>query len=216
MSADSETEVESSQSESFRLFVAVAVPLQIRETIERGQAALRRELPGDLARWTKPEQFHLTLRFLGNVHAARVPELESKLREVCRPFSPMTLEAAGVGFFPEKRLPRVLWVGLQEQTQQISNLFHAIQEATRPFSSEPVEHDFHAHITLARIKRIKRREAEQLKQAAADLSGRVFGEWSAREVRLMRSQLSVAGAQHMEVGRFMLGVEREERGAWGA
>ena len=146
------------------------------------------------------------MRFLGNVNARQVPKLESKLRDACHPFSPMTLQATGVGFFPEKRPPRVLWVGLQEQTHQISNLFRAIQDATRPFSSEPVEEDFSAHITLARIKRIQRREAEQLKQAAAGLRDATFGEWMAEEVHLMRSQLSPAGARHTVVAKFALGA----------
>jgi 2'-5' RNA ligase len=199
-----ETENQASQDEAFRLFVALAVPIQVREAIEQAQTALRRALPRELARWTNPEHFHLTLRFLGNVDARGVPELESKLRDACRPFSPMSLQAAGLGFFPEKRPPRVLWVGLREQTQQISNLFHAVQDATRLFSSEPVEDDFNAHITLARIKRIQRREAEQLRQAAVALGRLVFGEWTAQEVHLMRSRLSPAGAQHTEVAKFAL------------
>lgn len=205
MSTHSEREPESSQGESFRLFVALAVPLRVQQAIERAQAALRQAVPGDLFRWTKPEQFHLTLRFLGGIDGGRVPELVSKLGDACRPFSPITLQAAGVGFFPEKRFPRVLWVGLQERTHQLPALFDAIRDATRLFSSEPEEDDFHAHITLARVKRIQRREAEQLKEAAIALSDRVFGEWSAREVLLMRSRLSPAGAQHTEVETFMLG-----------
>lgn len=205
MSTDPETEPASSQSEFFRLFVAVAVPPQVQDVIEQAQMALRRVLPEDLVRWTKHEQFHLTLRFLGNVDARRVPELESMLREACRPFNPMTLQATGIGFFPEKRFPRVLWVGLQEPTEQLSKLFYAVQNATRSFASEPVEDDFHPHITLARIKRIQKREAEQLKQAAAGFSRVLFGEWSAEEVHLMRSRLLPAGAQHVPVAKFAFG-----------
>src|SRR5262249_26880640 len=119
LSTSSELETQSSQSESFRLFVAVTVPPHVQQAIESAQTGLRRLLPSDVARWTKREQFHLTLRFLGNVDSRQVAELESKLRDACRSFQPMHLQAIGFGFFPEKRFPRVLWVGLHDQTNQI-------------------------------------------------------------------------------------------------
>ena len=203
-----ETGNQLSQREVLRLFVAVTVPPQVQESLERAQATLRSALPSDLAKWTKREQFHLTLRFLGKVDAGRVPELETNVREACYSFKPMTLQATGIGFFPEKRLPRVMWAGLRDRTNQISNLHQAVQAATDTFTSEAAQDDFSAHITLARIKDIQRHEAERLKKAAAGYREVILGEWRAEALELMRSQLSSAGAQHSVVARFLLGGER--------
>ncbi len=166
---------------------------------------LRRTVPPDVARWAKREQFHLTLRFLGSVASDRLEELQSKLGDACRTIHPMQLEAGGMGFFPEKSFPpRVLWVGLQDCTNQIATLYAAVQNATAPFTSEPPQTQFSAHITLARFRQIRRSETERLKEAIAGFGKNIFGRWTANEVHLMRSQLSPSGAQHTLLARFTL------------
>lgn len=199
-----ENEPQQGQKEHLRLFVSLPVPHHVQEAVEHAQERLRRSLPPDLARWTKREQFHLTLRFLGNVQSVGVEDLQASLRNACLSFQPLNLQAVGLGSFPETRFPRILWVGLHDGTNQISSLYEAVQNATNAFTSEPVEREFSAHITIARIKQIHRPEAERLKQVLAEFRQRVFGEWIGGEVHLMRSQLSSAGAQHTVLDRFAL------------
>jgi 2'-5' RNA ligase len=200
-----ENEPQSDLEELLRLFVSLPVPLQVQEAVEQAQANLRRALPSDLARWTRREQFHLTLRFLGNVESACVADLLSRLRDACHHFKPLSLQAAGLGSFPEKRFPRVLWVGLQDATNQMPLLYEAVRNAVSAFTSQPAEREFSAHITLARLKQIQRSEAERLKQVLTEFQHSTFGEWVADEVHLMRSQLSSLGAQHTVLARFELG-----------
>src|ERR1039458_2056675 len=92
--------------ERFRLFIAVTIPEEVKAKIAEAQSELRRALPERSVRWTKREQFHLTLRFLGNVDAPRVEALEEALRAACRGFSALWLSARGIGFFPDLRFPR--------------------------------------------------------------------------------------------------------------
>src|ERR1035441_6027074 len=92
--------------ERFRLFIAVTIPEEVKAKIAEAQAELRRALPERSVRWTKREQFHLTLRFLGNVDALRVEALEETLRAACRGFSPLPVRAPGAGVFPAPRLSR--------------------------------------------------------------------------------------------------------------
>ena len=184
------------ESERFRLFIAVTLPEEVKAQIEAAQAELRRALPGPGVRWTRREQFHLTLKFLGDVDVARVQPLEEAIRAACRGFSALPLRAERVGFFPDLRYPRVVWAGVQDQAGQLLRLQQAVDAVTRDFTTEQKEERFSGHITLARIKAIKRPEAEALRQAAAGMAERLFGQWTAGEVELMRSVLSPQGARH--------------------
>jgi 2'-5' RNA ligase len=178
------------------LFVAIPVPEPVRREIEQEQAALKSLVPSRLARWSKPEQLHLTLRFLGNVVVSRIPELSAALKAVCGPLSPLQLRATGLGFFPEARVPRVLWVGVNGNGDQLSPLWAAVQAATREFTAEEPEKHFSGHITLARLSRLNRHEAESLAKTVRARHQKAFGEWTAREVELVHSRLSPEGARH--------------------
>lgn len=173
--------------------------------MEAVQTELRRALPGGTVRWTPREQFHLTLRFLGNVASARVGELESATRQVCVRFPPLAMRAEEVGFFPERGFPRVVWAGIRDEADRLRELQSAIQEATLGFSSEPPERRFTGHVTLGRIKEIRRPQADALTNVVAGLVRTRFGCWTASTVEIVRSELSPAGALHTTLAELPLG-----------
>src|SRR5262245_52579678 len=98
-----------SSSSQLRLFIAIPLPEPVRHEIETAQSELKRALPDHCVRWTRRGQFHLTLKFLGNVEAHRVDELTGNLRQVSVGFAPLRLRAERIGFFPDMRYPRVIW-----------------------------------------------------------------------------------------------------------
>ncbi len=191
-------------SEHFRLFIAVAIPEAVKAEMEAAQKQLRRALPSHNVRWTRREQFHLTLKFLGAVEAARVTDLEAAMRAACRECGPLQLRAEGVGFFPDLRYPRVVWIGVQDAGGQLPRLQQAVDAATRGFTTEPKEERFSGHVTLARIKGINRTDTEALAKAAAGMGERVFGQWTARQVEIMRSELLPQGARHNSLASIAL------------
>ena len=130
-------------SERFRLFVAVAVPEDVKAKMEAAQAELRRVLPERSVRWARREQFHLTLRFLGDVEAARVEALAEAIRAACRGFGALHLRAERVGFFPDLRYPRVVWVGVQDQAEQLPRLQQAVEAATAGFTTQTERRAIH-------------------------------------------------------------------------
>jgi 2'-5' RNA ligase len=182
--------------ELFRLFIAVTLPEEVKAKIEAAQAELRQALPGSGVRWTGREQFHLTLKFLGDVDAARVEALKEAIRAACQGFSALQLRAERVGCFPDQHFPRVVWVGVQDRTDQLPRLQQAVEAETQDFTAERKEQRFTGHVTLARIKSIRRSEAEALGKVAAGMAERSFGQWTAGKVELMRSVLSPQGARH--------------------
>jgi RNA 2',3'-cyclic 3'-phosphodiesterase len=87
-----------------RLFIALTLPETVIDSVAKAQAELRRALPIGCVRWTSREQFHLTLRFLGDVEAERVEALKAALSRACESLPALQLRAEGIGFFPQNPL----------------------------------------------------------------------------------------------------------------
>ena len=83
-------------------------------------------------------------------------------------------------------------------------LQQAVEAATAGFTTEKKEERFTGHVTLARIKGIERQEAEALGKTAAGMADRLFGQWTAYQIELMRSELLPKGARHSTVATIAL------------
>ncbi|MEY2428929.1 MAG: 2,3-cyclic 3-phosphodiesterase [Verrucomicrobiota bacterium] len=187
---------ETSSPELFRLFIAISVPDAVKTEMEKAQAELRRGLPEGCVRWTRREQFHLTLKFLGNVEAQRVEALAGAIRGACQGFTALRLRAERIGCFPDLRFPRVVWAWVHDRQEQLPRLQQGIETASRDFTTEAPEERFTGHVTLGRARGIKRREAGVLAKVVAGMVETAFGEWIAAQIEIMRSEMSPKGARH--------------------
>jgi RNA 2',3'-cyclic 3'-phosphodiesterase len=193
---------------AWRLFVAISLPEAVKNEMEKTQRELRAVLPRGVVRWTKREQFHLTLKFLGDVAELRAAELIEALRTACRHFSALRLRAAGIGFFPDARRPRVIWAGAQDDAGALLRVQQSVEASVKDFATEDSaerrdlppgrrrSQEFTGHVTLGRIQRIQRADAEILVKAASRAAGQFFGEWTADTVELIRSELSSGGSRY--------------------
>jgi len=198
-----------SSTQKLRLFVAIPVPEAVRNEVIRVQRELRRLVPPDAIRWTNPEQFHLTLRFLGDVSSDRVAALKESVHTVCSGESALRLCAQGVGFFPNTRSPRVVWAGVNDGEGRLADLQKKIESAVQLFTKEPGTERFAGHMTLGRVKFLKRPEIEKLAAHAQTVKDRLLGEWTAQEIEIIRSELSPEGARYTSLAVFQLGAEIE-------
>lgn len=187
---------EVTEPDHYRLFVALTVPEDVKDHVERAQQRIRRALRDGGVKWTSREQFHLTLSFLGNVPRPAIDGLTASLHAACRGFGSLDLQAAEVGFFPNARRPRVIWVGVRTPDERLAQLARAVQEVSRQITGEAPEERFAGHVTLGRVKELRSGTADDLARAAGPLAAEVFGGWRAGEVHLMRSELSSQGARH--------------------
>jgi 2'-5' RNA ligase len=191
---------------AYRLFVALRVPEEVKSEVRKAQADLRRAIPQAKVTWTPPEQFHATLKFLGNVDARRVGELVEAVRAACGPFAALRLRAGGVGCFPHPRAPRVVWLGVRDADETLPRLQRAIETACATFTAQgPERQRFSGHLTLGRIKDIGRSEADSLAGQTRAMAERFFGQWTADGVDIMRSELSPQGARHSVLATVALG-----------
>ena len=127
-----------------RLFIAIDLPSAQRERIR----SICSGLPG--TRWTPAEQIHLTLRFIGEVDGTLFQQIADSLAEIKT--DPLTLKIEGLGYFPPRRTPRVLWVGL-ENNDGLLQLRNRIETALVRLGLEPEGRKFSPHITIARFKK---------------------------------------------------------------
>jgi 2'-5' RNA ligase len=195
-----------SLTEKLRLFIAIQIPEPVRDEIIRVQQELQPLVPRNVARWAKSDQLHLTLRFLGDIPADGVEDLKKSVGAVCRNARPLSLRAEGVGFFPNPRSPRVIWVGINDGEGCLMDLQKQIETAVGPFSAEPGERNFTGHVTLGRLKNPRPADTRDLAARAQSLEKRLFGEWPAHEIEIIRSELSPAGARYTSLAAFRLGA----------
>lgn len=182
-----------------RCFVAVELPAGVRAGIASEQTRVRASAPGADMRWVDPDAFHLTLKFLGEIAAARLPEIVETLRVLAAVAAPLPLAVGGVGAFPSPRRVRVVWVGVTAGAAELARLAGAVDRALAPLGLAPEARPWRAHLTVGRV-----RSPRRLGRLAAAIEGTTrveIGAWTAREVVLYRSHLRPAGAVYEVIAR---------------
>jgi 2'-5' RNA ligase len=196
--------MEPTPGQHWRLFIALLLPEEVQQGLARAQDDLRSRIGSTAAGWTRPEQFHLTLKFLGNVNAVEVPTLSESLCRAFATFSPLQITCAGTGFFPNARRPRIVWAGLSGLEYALGSLHAAAEGASAPFTKEEPENRFHAHVTIARVKLASPALSGEMAQWSEHYQNHIFGTWKGSEIALMKSQLSPKGATYSAVSSFAL------------
>jgi 2'-5' RNA ligase len=159
-----------------RAFIAVTLPAEVRVAVERVQRELKAAVRGNAVRWTPSEQVHLTLKFLGNVAADSLPDLESAVRHACADAAPFELTAGGLGAFPSEQRPRVLWVGVGGEVEALRQLEQAVARETAAWG-EREDKPFHPHLTLGRVKTTRLRELRELSHGWLTVKASHLGGW---------------------------------------
>lgn len=132
-----------------RCFLGLPLPGAWRDGLRELTAELRPGLRSRLS-WTRPENWHLTLKFLGEVEPDRLPDLKAALGGIS--FAPFTLRAGDPEFFPDARRPRVFWLGLAAGAAEAASLARSVDAALTPLGFEPEARPFSAHLTICRVK----------------------------------------------------------------
>ncbi len=188
--------------ESLRLFVAIELPGEVRETLSLLQHELQRRGLEKL-RWVRPEGIHLTLKFLGTTPAERLPAIEDALVGAVEGATEHELALGKLGTFGGSR-PRVLWVDLTGQVDAIRRLQERVESAMNGLGFEREARGWSPHVTLARVRPETAREAASaVAQAISEVEVPV-GVIPVREVSLMRSTLRPSGAVYERLAAFPL------------
>lgn len=185
-----------------RCFVAIEIPVHVQSVFEKIQNELRTEI--GKASWTRIGNFHLTLKFLGDVKKDTVSDVCNAIDKVAKKQKPFSLEFGGIGTFPNMSRPRVLWLGLKQGAKETTGLSRYINNALFHWDVKK-DGRFHPHITLARLRQ------------SMDLRGHIdlFEEYqtiqntfmAVDEITLVKSELHPNGAIYTPISRFHLSKE---------
>ena len=168
-----------------RLFVAIDFPQSVRKFL----VDLDPQIRG--VRWTAAEQMHLTLGFFGDV----TQDIDAKFRERLSAirFGAFFLPIAGVGTFPPKGPPKIVWIGIGRGHPHLFQLHKRVTEAALAVGLEPDLRPFHPHITLARCRDVSSQAMRKFLQANVNLDA---GMVHVESFHLYSSQLTPAGSIH--------------------
>lgn len=183
-----------------RTFIAIEIPAEIKKEMAKVQDELKRS--GADAGWTRPEGIHLTLKFLGEVPETKIEEIKNALTRAAEATSRFRLKIAGAGAFPNPKNPRVVWLGVSGDIDNLSALQGSVEESMTAMGFDREERAFSPHLTLARIKYLRPRYSWQT--AIDGIKDIRLAEFDVDHVSLMKSDIKPSGAVYTEISRARL------------
>jgi RNA 2',3'-cyclic 3'-phosphodiesterase len=181
-------------SNILRLFIALPLPEEVKAVLQTQQDHLKTQLAkhDQQIRWTLPEQWHLTLAFLGATNAERLPHIQNAMEHAAKPVQAFVLETTTLGSFPSLRRPSVLWLGVAGDIAKLQTLQLRLNEALSGMLG-PDDKPFKPHLTLARLKQFGLGKEVTEAFASSSLTNHT---WSVSELCLYQSILKSTGAQY--------------------
>lgn len=175
-----------------RCFVAIQLVAGLRAALGAALGPQREDSSG--VRWTNADQYHLTLKFLGDVGPEELISICDIVRGAAEQIQPFTLTLDEFGAFPSVRRPRVLWCGVHDETAGCARWVAYAEPRFEELGFEFEERPFHAHITVARST--SDGGARRLAQLLGQISAPAPEAMQVEQLVLFESRLEPAGAVH--------------------
>ncbi len=183
-----------------RAFIAIELPAKLIEALGAVETELKASLRAAKG-WVRPENIHLTVRFLGDVDEKMLPDITVGLKKAAQEHKPFTLSAGGVGGFPGLRAPRVLWVGVKE-SPELQRLHQNIEDRLLAEGFAKEQRPFKAHLTFLRIKAPE--DGALAGAAVQKLKHEINMDFYVDSFVLFKSHLNPKGAEHRIIERIKL------------
>ncbi|MDD2671376.1 MAG: RNA 2',3'-cyclic phosphodiesterase [Syntrophales bacterium] len=187
--------------EKIRTFLAVDLPAGIKEGIDRIRERLKPQVKG--VRWTAPDGIHLTLHFFGSVTGPEIAKITEIAKKNVEGAAPFMLNVGSLGTFPGLRRPRVLWLGINGETETLCALREEIEKDLGGAGFPLENRAFRPHLTLGRI-----RDAASVRglEEAVSAGNHIAGSFTVNSISLFRSRLRPTGAVYTKIQDFEFGI----------
>jgi 2'-5' RNA ligase len=180
-----------------RTFIAIELDEGIRTRLAQATESLRGA--GCKVRWVTPDRMHLTLKFLGEIDPEALAAVAAAMATAAAGAGAFQIQVAGLGAFPPRGAPRVVWAGVGDAEGKLAALHGRLDEALAAAGFERDSRAFRPHLTLGRVK--ERRGAERLRARLEESAEGEFGTQEVRELVCFRSELSAHGPAYTPLGR---------------
>ncbi len=176
---------------SIRTFISFDPPEDIYRDIVALQDELR-ECRADV-KWENRNQMHVTIKFLGGVEESMLPSVIDTVEQCAKNAKQFGVSFQELGAFPNKRRPRVFWIGCVNEDGVLLKLKEDLDTTLRPLGFPVEDRAFHPHVTLGRVK-----ERGNVRNLLSMLEKRIFEPHAARidGIFVMKSVLKPSGAEH--------------------
>jgi len=182
-------------SDTIRAFIAIELPEKVIASIGRIQESMRSH--GFRVRWVRPQNIHLTLKFLGNIKAVETEMIKQAMLESAGGSAPISMAARGIGVFPGIKRPRVLWVGIGGQIGALIELQTALDEKLAAIGFSKEKRAFKGHLTMGRVK--DKIDPKKLLGALKEFAGFETEPFVADRMILFKSDLKPTGAVYTKL-----------------
>jgi 2'-5' RNA ligase len=193
-------------SETIRAFIAFELPPAVISLLDKVQQDLERLKIR--ARWVRPENVHLTLKFLGDINPDHIDKIGAEMTAAAFESPPVTLSVRGVGVFPGIKRPRVIWVGLGGDIRSLFAFQSRLEEKLAGAEFPKDKRPFRAHLTLGRIKQAARPAV--IRQMITDYARLSSDEFICDQVFLFKSDLKPSGAVYSKLKQTDFGIKNAE------
>ncbi|MGD9489534.1 MAG: RNA 2',3'-cyclic phosphodiesterase [Calditrichaceae bacterium] len=183
-----------------RSFIAIELPPELKSQIDVYLKALRGIAPN--VNWVRSESMHLTLKFLGNLQPDMVNRVVLSLMDTGKSFPPFSLKITNFGSFPNRRTPRIIWLGLTGVPQEsLLSLHQWIDNRMSMLGFEREQRAFSPHLTLGRLK--EKPDPVAIWEYLDHNPFNIF-DFRVTEFVLMRSNLKPTGAEYRPLQKYTL------------
>jgi 2'-5' RNA ligase len=179
-----------------RLFIALPLEDDARVSLRGIHADMGSW--GSLLKIVPPENYHLTLKFLGNCDDDLARSIESGFGSLHAGSGEIPFRLRGIGTFPGIKRASVLWCGLETDREAVQQIYGMIEGFASPFGFKEEKRDFVLHLTLARVRRGRKLSGEIVGYIERNRET-VFGDSSFRRITLFSSQLTPQGPVYSEI-----------------
>ena len=173
-----------------RLFIALELSKRQKKEVGGFQEKAKKHL--HYVRWVKPDNIHLTLKFLGETEEGKVEPVKGAIADVCAGLKPFSTRYGDSGVFPSERKARVLWVGIKEGEDSVCDLAEKVEEKMADLGYKKEKRSFHPHLTIGRPRNAP--PANSIKNFLSEGKNFVSSDIVIDKVLLFESNLTRSGA----------------------
>jgi len=184
---------------TIRAFIAIELPANITDALKNIQDSLKDEM--NKVAWVKPENIHLTIRFLGDIETCKIDSIAGLLEGAAVKTHSFDISVKGVGGFPTIDNPRVVWVGI-EDNKNVLPLYNNLEEGLESLGLKKEERSFKPHLTLGRVKFLS--DKKLFKKRIEKYNNINLGQFAAEGICLFQSTLTPNSAVYVKLKEYKL------------